>query len=75
MQRITFFIILLLLVRFKTGSIFTEVNNCVNITHAVKSLAQLTIKDIARIVRGLILQELPGEVSSSVKISLTLEIP
>ena len=52
-----------------------QIDDGVDISHPVEGLAQLTVEDVAWVVRGLILQELPREMSSSVQVSLPLEIP
>jgi hypothetical protein len=53
----------------------SQIDNCVDISHPVEGLAQLAVEDVARVIRGLVLQELPREMPSSVQVSLTLEVP
>ena len=52
-----------------------QIDYCVDISHSVEGLAELTVEHVARVIRGLVLQELPREMSSSVQVSLTLEVP
>lgn len=69
------FIFVLLSGRLKVVSELGQIDDGIDISHPVEGLAQLTVEDVARVVRGLILQELPREMSSSVQVSLPLEIP
>ncbi len=53
----------------------SQIDNGVDISHPIEGLAQLTVEDVAWVIRGLILQELPWEMPSSVQVSLTFEVP
>lgn len=52
-----------------------KIDDCVDISHSVEGLAQFTVEYVAWVIRGLVLQELPREMPSSVQVSLTLEVP
>jgi hypothetical protein len=52
-----------------------QIDDCVDISHPVEGLAQFTVEYVAWVIRGLVLQELPREMPSSVQVSLTLEVP